>query len=252
MIEVLVQCREELQSALFQYWQEASFGVRTDHKNNATLAAVVLSLPNVSSIPIAKGDGLDVWAAQTKALLSQLQEREQRPSVCIVLSSVDVYDKQQEEIHEASVLDNHGFAQGILSFEADCRALEKVGIRVVVLRLGQLMSPLGSLKNFQQSCQDDGLLSWVHIDDVCRCVDLCVRQNIPSGVYNLVAPTMAIPKGSVRFSLQGAKTFAKKFWNKGTEGKVRTTTVHAQKIVQSGFIFSHTSFVESLEKTYSF
>ena len=253
MSEVLLQCREEIQSALFQFWQQESFSVCTEYKSKSNLAGVILSLPHTHAVHLSKQEEFTVMATPTKDLRAHIESNSQRPSVCIVLSSVDIYDKDQREIQETSLLANHDIAQWIHSFERDCLSLEKLGIRVVVLRLGHVMSTRNSQKDFLYAVQNDGLLSWVHSEDVCRCVDLCLRQNIPSGVYNLVAPTHATAKASTLFSLQKAKKFARNIINNRnkstTEQKI---LVHTQKIVNYGFSFSHPTFAESLEKTYNF
>ena len=137
--------------------------------------------------------------AGTRTLVEWLATREQRPDVLVSASAVGFYgDRGDEELREDSDRGDGFLADLCVSWEREARRAEDLGVRVVVLRLGVVLSrgagvlaqlepifklgaggPVGSGRHW---------FPWVHRDDVVGALEWALATPRARGVYNLVAP----------------------------------------------------------------
>ena len=117
-------------------------------------------------------------------------------------SAIGIYgDRGDELLHENSPTAAPGddfLADVVLQWEAAARAIEAPGRRVVLPRIGIVLSPEGGALVPIAKTVRIGVgaplgsgrqyMSWVHLDDLCRLLVHMLRDELWQGVYNAVAP----------------------------------------------------------------
>ncbi|MVV50865.1 TIGR01777 family protein [Pseudomonas sp. PB120] len=144
-----------------------------------------------------------LWSSRitlTETLLTWLETREQKPQVLISGSAIGWYgDGGERELTEQSppVIDDFA-SQLCIAWEETAQRAEALGVRVILIRTGLVLSaeggflsrlllpfklglggPLGSGRQW---------MPWIHIDDQIALIDFLLHQNEASGPYNACAP----------------------------------------------------------------
>ncbi len=141
--------------------------------------------------------------------------------------------------------------------------------RLVILRTGIVFSnDGGAYEEFKKPVKKgmaailgngEQVISWIHIDDICRMYIHALENNQLQGVYNAVAP---MPVKNKDFTLQLAKAIRGKYfislhvpsfilrWMLGEMSieVLKSTTVSAEKIRQTGFTFLYPSIQAALQQ----
>jgi NAD dependent epimerase/dehydratase family enzyme len=254
VIELIVDCNEVFQSALFGYWRDASFSLRTDHKEKTVIAGIVHSLPCIvhKSWNVQPQEKRREYMQKASNLVESIKTREQRPSVCVVLSSSAYYGSSTELMDEGAPCAANPWARWIEEYEQIFSSLQKVGIRVVVLRLGTLIFSKKKQKQLFLEREPEDWVSWVHMLDVCRFVDFCLRNAAPKGVYNLVAPNINMKRD---FSSRSQGLFVPLMNRLIYSSEYRQSILPSQRVVSNtvrglGFEFYYPRLADSSEKIY--
>jgi uncharacterized protein len=144
-----------------------------------------------------------LWSSRialTETLLAWLDTRERKPAVLISGSAVGWYgDGGERELTEESapVIDDFA-SQLCIAWEETAQRAEALGIRVILIRTGLVLSadggflsrlllpfklamggPLGNGRQW---------MPWIHIKDQIALIDFLLHQNTASGPYNACAP----------------------------------------------------------------
>ena len=133
------------------------------------------------------------------ALVSWLGQREQRPSVLISASAVGFYGDRGDEVLTEAAGSGAGFlAKVVKDWEAEVDRAAELGIRVVKLRIGIVLSSSGGAMGEMLPIFRAGMggpmgsgrqwFPWVHIDDVLNVIEWALRSDQARGAYNLAAP----------------------------------------------------------------
>jgi len=137
-------------------------------------------------------------AKQMRAAMDRLGP-EDRPSVWVAASAIGYYGARGDEpVGENSVAGDDFLARLCVRWEEETRAVEALGVRLVLLRIGIVLGdgggmlaklvptfrafvggPLGSGRQF---------VSWVHIDDVIGLAEFALDRPTLSGPVNVTAP----------------------------------------------------------------
>ena len=136
----------------------------------------------------------------TRALVRALGDLPARPAVLVMASGISFYGDQGETLLTESSPPGTGFlAQLSQDWEAEGAHAQEIGVRVVQLRLGVVLSPHGGALSTMRTPFKLGLggplgsgkqwFPWVHIEDVVRTICWAIQTPEASGAYNLVAPT---------------------------------------------------------------
>lgn len=157
-------------------------------------------------------------------------------------------------------------------WEDSIEPAQQIGIRVCKLRTGIVLSKKGgALKEFLKPIKlgvaailgnGKQIVSWIHIDDLCRMFLYAIENKEMSGSYNAVAPH---PVNNKRLTLTLAKlikgiffipTYVPSFVLKLMMGKrsievLKSCNVNSEKISQSGFTFFFPSIEVALKDLFT-
>ncbi|AZC20680.1 MULTISPECIES: TIGR01777 family oxidoreductase [Pseudomonas] len=172
--------------------------------DQAPLDAVI----NLAGAPIAdrpwthKRKAL-LWASRitlTETLLTWIESREHKPRVLVSGSAVGWYgDGGERELAEDSPPVSEDFASQLcIAWEETAQRAEAMGVRVVLVRTGLVLSADGGFLSRLLLPFKLGLggpigngrqwMPWIHIDDQIALIDFLVHQDAARGPYNACAP----------------------------------------------------------------
>lgn len=144
-----------------------------------------------------------LWSSRislTETLLAWLESLEQKPRLMISGSAVGWYgDGGERELTEDSPPVSEDFASQLcIAWEETAQRAESLGMRVVLVRTGLVLSAEGGFLSRLRLPFKAGLggpigngrqwMSWIHIDDQIALIDFLLHQNMASGPYNACAP----------------------------------------------------------------
>lgn len=144
-----------------------------------------------------------LWSSRitlTEALMVWLESREQRPRVLISGSAAGWYgDGGERELTEDSAPVSEDFASQLcIAWEETAQRAETLGIRVILIRTGLVLSAEGGFLSRLLLPFKLGLggpigngrqwMPWIHIDDQIALIDFLLHRNEASGPYNACAP----------------------------------------------------------------
>lgn len=191
-----------------RHGDEAAWDPATGRIDDAALdacdAVVHLAGANVARRWTAAGKALirDSRVDPTRALCSALAARAKRPRVLICASGVGYYgDRGDDEVDEQASPGGDFLADVCRGWEDACEPARQAGIRVVNLRIGVVLSPLGGalaklLPPFR--CGGGGrvgsgrqVMSWISLDDLVYALHHALISADLSGPVNATAPAPA-------------------------------------------------------------
>ena len=144
-----------------------------------------------------------LWSSRvtlTEVLLAWMERCEQKPAVLISGSAVGWYgDGGERELTEESGPVSEDFASQLcIAWEETAQRAEAMGIRVVLVRTGLVLSAEGGflsrlLLPFKLALggrigNGRQWMPWVHIDDQIALIDFLLHRDDASGPYNACAP----------------------------------------------------------------
>jgi uncharacterized protein (TIGR01777 family) len=153
------------------------------------------------------------------------------------------------------------------AWEESIEKVSTLGIRLVKLRLGiALSNEGGALAEFKRPARigvaavlggGKQMVSWVHVDDLCRAFIHAIETPDMSGVYNLVAPQPVTNRelvigiarsmnGNVYLPIRVPSFALKILLGEMSIEVLKSATVDSTKIQQSGFSFIYPSIHAAL------
>lgn len=152
-------------------------------------------------------------------------------------------------------------------WEESIAPVEKSGIRLVRLRIGIVLSETGgALAEFAKPLRfgiatiaGDGeqVVSWIHVDDLCRIILYAIENKEMNGVFNAVAPnpvtnkelvlTLAQQKrGRVFIPVHVPAFVLKLALGEMSIEVLKSATVSSEKLRQQGFVFQYPTLKAAL------
>ena len=158
-------------------------------------------------------------------IIKSLQENSHQVKSFVSASAIGWYGgdtkplKRKEGFIETDPADNSFLGETCRLWEASVTPVEEIGIRLVRLRTGIVLSnDGGAYKEFKMPLKFGiaGILgngkqevSWIHIDDLCRMYIEAIENKELNGNYNAVAP---MPVTNKKLILHIAETIKNKFY----------------------------------------
>lgn len=195
----------------------------------------------------------------TRLLYDELKKRKHSVKHFISASAIGYYgfDNEQKWFHEDSEAGTDFLAQVTRAWEQEVDRIEELGIRVVKIRIGIVLSDEGGalkeianpVRYFVGSPLGTGRqpVSWIHIDDVCGIFVKAIEDTSMKGAYNAVAPnpvdnrtlTRAIAQtlGKPMFMPPVPAFALKMIIGQMAEIVVRGSKVSPKKIIDAGYQF---------------
>ena len=197
----------------------------------------------------------------TEVLRSALANKDHQVKAFISASAVGYYGWDTGGVwkKEDSRFGDDFLATVTKSWEAEVDQVEKLGIRVAMLRIGIVLSDKGgALKELTKPIKwgagaalgkGDQYMSWIHLDDLCKMFIHALENDTIQGIYNAVAPN---PVTNKKLSKLSAKVLGKPFFLPNVPGFVLKLAlgemasmvlggnrVSSEKIQNDGFTFTY-------------
>jgi uncharacterized protein (TIGR01777 family) len=222
-----------------------------------------------------KKEIVDSRVHSSALLVKALAENEHHIKSVVSASATGWYGADAEPlVHKEGFIETDAPDQGFLGetcvlWENSIDTVTAQGARLVKLRTGIVLSNEGgAFKEFKMPLQfgiagiiADGkqILSWIHIDDLCRMYIEAITKTELSGVYNAVAPA---PVSNKQLILEMAESirhkffipvhvpafFLKLFLGKKSVEILKSATVSDKKIKSAGFTFLYPSIQSAVEQ----
>ena len=206
-------------------------------------------------------------------LIKALKEADHHVRTFVSASAIGYYGAdpkpltRPEGFVESDLPSNDFLGETCVLWEAASEPVKDMGIRRVVLRQGiVLANEGGAFKEFKTPLQfgvatifgsGKQVISWIHIDDVCRMFCESIENETIRGAYNAVAPA---PVGQKKFMTVLGEKLKGKFYipmhvpvfilklvlGKRSVEILKSATVSDKKIKATGFTFLYPSLEAAL------
>jgi uncharacterized protein (TIGR01777 family) len=220
-----------------------------------------------------KKEIVDSRVNSSKLLVKTLQENQHHIKAIISASAIGYYGEDTTESRQNGFRENDQPSNDFLGstcqqWEASIQPIEKLGIRLVKLRTGIALSTKGgALLSFLKPLNlglatilgsGDQMMSWIHIDDLCRMYLYAIENETMRGVFNACAAEVV---GDKKFVLALAKEtranayipihvpgfVLKLLLGEMSQEVLKSTTVNNASIRSTGFQFLYPSVQAALQ-----
>ncbi|MBL0145123.1 MAG: TIGR01777 family protein [Chitinophagaceae bacterium] len=217
-----------------------------------------------------KKEIIDSRTISSRLLIQALRQCQHNVKAVISSSAIGYYGKDEKPgyfFDEDDEADNSFLGNTCKLWEASIEPVKELKIRLVKFRIGIVLSKQGgALAEFIKPLKlriaailgnGQQMVSWIHINDLCRLFLFAIENQNMQGVFNAVAPT---PVSNKYLTLSLAKIIAPTFYipiyvpafllklilgSKSIE-VLKSTTVSCQKLINTGFTFLHSTIGEAL------
>ncbi len=220
-----------------------------------------------------KKEILESRTESSKLLITTLKNNSNKVKTIVSASAIGWYG--EDAVKDGKVfVETDAAATGFLGetcrlWEQSISQFEAPGKRLVKLRTGIVLSNNGgALAAFKKPIifgvagilgNGKQVVSWIHIDDLCRMYIVAIENDLLSGVYNAVAPE---PVTNKTLTIELANTMKGKFYiplhvpvfilkimlGERSLEVLRSTTVSCTKIQQTGFTFLYPTIKTALKQ----
>jgi uncharacterized protein len=271
-ISLLSRSKTHIDNATVYTWDIDSREIETEAISE-TDVIVHLSGANVGSkkwTSQRKKEIRDSRVESTRLLYENLARLDKKPSAFIAASAIGIYGHNTGSIVVKEDREKPGddfMATITREWEEEILKIVSLGIRVVVLRTGPVLSmrggalpkmitpvkfgvgaPLGSGEQY---------FSWIHITDLCRIYLFALKNEKMSGIYNAVSPN---PETNAGFMKKLASALNKPYFLPNVPsfiiqtvfGEMASTVlggnrVSSEKLEKAGFDFLYPDLIPAIK-----
>jgi uncharacterized protein (TIGR01777 family) len=278
---LIVLLRDEAKNkSLTQNISYAKWDVEKGHIDKDAIASadyiIHLAGANVAEKRWTNKRKMEIVESRTKSsdlLVKSIKEIPNKIKAIISASAIGWYGPDaaasiQNGFKEDAPASNDFLGKTCKLWEASIEPAEQLNKRLTIFRFGIVLSKKGgALKEFKKPLKfgvaailGDGkqIISWIHIDDLCRLLLFAIEHDNILGIYNAVAPK---PVSNKEFTLTLAKQLHSKlfipvhvpeFVLQLAMGEMRievlkSTTVSSEKISKTGFSFLYSTAEAALK-----
>ena len=202
-----------------------------------------------------------------QALVKAIAAAEKKPKVFIQASAVGYYGETGDEpLSENALVGDDFLAETCHTWEDSTAALDKMGIRRVIIRTGLVLAPKGGIlpimllpfRLFAGGKLGSGeqYVPWIHLEDEVNAIRFLLNAEDARGAYNLSAPypvkQRELAKIAGRLLRRPSFIPTPAFALQLALGEKSTLVLDGQraipeKLVNEGFSFSHKDFESALK-----
>lgn len=204
----------------------------------------------------------------TRSLVKSIAAVQQRPKTLVCASAIGYYGERGETILDEDAVAGTGFLADVCrEWEHEARAASDLGLRVVTVRIGVVLSPKGGalakmLMPFKLGV--GGIIgsgkqywSWIGLHDLVRIIAYCVENESVNGAVNGVSPnpmtnydfTKGVGRALHRPTIFPLPAFVAKLvlGEMANDLLLSSTRVIPKKLQDHGFQFDYPELVGCLE-----
>jgi len=217
-----------------------------------------------------KKEILDSRTKSSALIIKALKENDNKVKAIVSASGIGWYGPDPApsgSFKEDAPAHGDFLGQTCRLWEQSIHPVTAMGKRLVILRTGIVLSKDGgALAEFKKPIRfgvagilGDGkqIVSWIHIDDICRLYLNAIENENFSGVYNAVAPhsisnknlTIQLAKamnGKMFIPMPVPSFVLKIMLGEMSIEVLKSATVSAEKIMKAGFVFKYPSLETAL------
>lgn len=211
--------------------------------------------------PERKKEILTSRVQSTQLLFSELKNRKNQVKTLVCASAIGYYGNSDssETYSEESASADDFLADVVKQWEHAADQIRTLGVRVVKIRIGILLSPEGGalaelmrpIKWGIGSPLGSGrqLMSWIHIDDVCGIFIKAIEDESMEGAYNAVSPN---PSSNAEVVKEIGRVLKKPIWlpnvpefllklvlGEMADLVIKGARISADKVIHSGYQFEY-------------
>jgi uncharacterized protein len=215
-----------------------------------------------------KQEILSSRADSARLITDSLKNNNNKVKSLVSASAIGWYQPSPQPHTETEPADDSFLGQTCRLWEESVQPVIAMGKRLVILRLGIVLSKEGgALKEFMTPIKwgvaailghGKQVISWIHIDDLCRLFLFAIENEQLQGVYNAVAPapvsnkvlTITLAKKMKRlfYIPLHVPAFILKLMLGGRSIEIlKSATVSCKKILAAGFDFKFKAIDTALE-----
>lgn len=219
-----------------------------------------------------KKEIVDSRTESSKLLVRTLKENKHSVKTIVSSSAIGWYGEDEKPgfaFTESDPADEGFLGQTCRLWEQSIEEAEELGIRVCKLRTGIVLSNGdGALEEFKKPIRlgvgailgsGKQVISWIHLDDLCRLFLYAAENEHIQGSYNAVAPTPVsnktltvmlarLMKGNFYIPLHVPEFVLKMILGTRSIEVLKSTTVSCTKIRNEGFNFVYPSIESALQQ----
>lgn len=218
--------------------------------------------------PAYKKEIISSRVNSANVLFHSLQSTKHSVHTLISASAVGIYGEAGDQwVDENATVSKNFLGETCRQWEASAMQFEKIGIRVVILRIGQVLGKAGGVLPVLAKPVKllagvplgigNQYMSWIHIDDLCAMFFFSITNEKIKGIYNAVAPEPMIHKD---FLKAVARKLHRPLWPVRVPGfllrlilgekatiVLEGQRVSCKKIRDAGFQFKHVQLNQALQ-----